>query len=124
MSVAMQAITEQLEAHNIDKEADTLRSFYESVKMRAQGIESAEGKQRIIVELYDKFFKNAFPRMTDRLGIVYTPLEVVDFIIHSIEDVLKAEFGKSMADENVHIIDPLHWHWHICNPVASIGPYP
>lgn len=106
MSVAMQTITEQLEAHNIDKEADTLRSFYESVKMRAQGIESAEGKQRIIVELYDKFFKNAFPRMTDRLGIVYTPLEVVDFIIHSIEDVLKAEFGKSMADENVHIIDP------------------
>ncbi len=62
MSIAMQAITEQLEAHNIDKEADTLRSFYESVKMRAQGIESAEGKQRIIVELYDKFFKNAFPR--------------------------------------------------------------
>lgn len=106
MSVAMQAITEQLEAHNIDKEVDTLRSFYESVKMRAQGIESAEGKQRIVVELYDKFFRNAFPRMTDRLGIVYTPLEVVDFIIHSIEDVLKAEFGKSMADENVHIIDP------------------
>lgn len=106
MSIAMQAVTEQLEAHNIDKEADTLRSFYESVKMRAAGIESAEGKQRIIVELYDKFFKNAFPRMTDRLGIVYTPVEVVDFIIHSIEDVLKAEFGKSMADENVHIIDP------------------
>jgi predicted helicase len=106
MSIAMQAVTEQLEAHNIDKEADTLHSFYESVKMRAAGIESAEGKQRIIVELYDKFFKNAFPRMTERLGIVYTPIEVVDFIIHSIEDVLKAEFGKSMADENVHIIDP------------------
>tara|TARA_R110001606_G_scaffold399223_1_gene582511 strand:- start:2876 stop:7843 length:4968 start_codon:yes stop_codon:yes gene_type:complete len=105
MSIAMQAVTEQLEAHNIDKEADTLRSFYESVKMRAAGIESAEGKQRIIVELYDKFFKNAFPRMTDRLGIVYTPVEVVDFIIHSIEDVLKAEFGKSMADENVHLLD-------------------
>jgi predicted helicase len=44
--------------------------------------------------------------MTDRLGIVYTPIEVVDFIIHSIEDVLIAEFGKNMADENVHIIDP------------------
>lgn len=106
MSIAMQIINEQLEAHNIDKEASTLRSFYESVKMRAAGIESAEGKQRIIVELYDKFFKNAFRRVTDRLGIVYTPVEVVDFIIHSIEDVLKAEFGKSMADNNVHIIDP------------------
>jgi len=106
MSIAMQTVNEQLEAHNIDKEASTLRSFYESVKMRAAGIESAEGKQRIIVELYEKFFKNAFRRVTDRLGIVYTPVEVVDFIIHSIEDVLKAEFGKSMADNNVHIIDP------------------
>ena len=74
--------------------------------MRARGIHSAEGKQRIILELYDKFFKNAFPRITERLGIVYTPTEVVDFIIHSIENVLNDEFGSSLADENVHIIDP------------------
>lgn len=106
MSKAMQDVLEQLQGHHLEKEADTLESFYESVKMRAQGIESAEGKQRIVVELYDKFFRNAFPRMTERLGIVYTPIEVVDFIIHSIEDVLRAEFGKSMADDNVHIIDP------------------
>lgn len=105
MSIAMQAVTEQLEAHNIDKEADTLRSFYESVKMRAAGIESAEGKQRIIVELYDKFFKNAFPRMTDRLGIVYTPIEVVDFILHSVEDIMRSEFNSSLAEPNVHILD-------------------
>ncbi|NLY14509.1 MAG: DEAD/DEAH box helicase [Gammaproteobacteria bacterium] len=105
MSLAMQAITEQLEEHNINKEADTLRSFYESVKMRAQGIESAEGKQRIIVELYDKFFKNAFPRMTDRLGIVYTPIEVVDFILHSVEDIMRSEFNSSLAEPNVHILD-------------------
>ncbi|EAZ97691.1 helicase domain protein [Marinobacter sp. ELB17] len=105
MSLAMQALTEQLKGHNIDKEADTLRSFYESVKMRAQGVESAEGKQRIIVELYDKFFKNAFPRMTDRLGIVYTPIEVVDFILHSVEDVMRSEFNSSLAEPNVHILD-------------------
>src|SRR5699024_6870450 len=80
MSKAMQAVVTALEAHHIDKEADTLQSFYQSVQMRAEGIESAEGKQRIIVELYDKFFRKAFPRMTDRLGIVYTPVEVVDFI--------------------------------------------
>lgn len=105
MSLAMQAVTEQLEAHNIDKEAAALQSFYESVKMRAQGIESAEGKQRIIVELYDKFFKNAFPRMTDRLGIVYTPIEVVDFILHSVEDIMRSEFNSSLAEPNVHILD-------------------
>lgn len=106
MSQAMQQVLDKLHEHSLDKERSTLESFYESVKLRAEGINSAEGKQRIIVELYDKFFRNAFPRMTDRLGIVYTPVEVVDFIIQSIENVLTAEFGKSMADENVHIIDP------------------
>lgn len=106
ISKAMQSVITALEAHHIDKEAKTLQSFYESVQMRADGIESAEGKQRIIVELYDKFFRNAFPRMTERLGIVYTPLEVVDFILHSVEDVMQQEFGASLADEQVHILDP------------------
>ena len=106
ISVAMQELLDVMQSHNIDKEAKTLQSFYESVKMRASGIHSAEGKQRIILELYDKFFKNAFPRITERLGIVYTPTEVVDFIIHSIENVLNDEFASSLADENVHIIDP------------------
>jgi len=106
MSQAMQQVLDKLHEHHLDKERYTLESFYESVKMRAEGINSAEGKQRIVVELYDKFFRNAFPRMTERLGIVYTPIEVVDFIIHSVEDVLNTEFNSSMADENVHILDP------------------
>jgi predicted helicase len=106
MSIAMQDILDKLEAHRLDKEADTLHQFYDSVKMRAEGIDNAEGKQKIVVELYDKFFRNAFPRMTERLGIVYTPVEVVDFIIHSVNDVLKNEFGQTLGDENVHIIDP------------------
>ncbi|WKD30223.1 DEAD/DEAH box helicase family protein [Halomonas sp. KG2] len=106
MSQAMQQVLDKLQEHSLDKERSTLESFYASVKMRAEGINSAEGKQRIIVELYDKFFANAFPRMTDRLGIVYTPIEVVDFILHSVENILKTEFNSSMADENVHILDP------------------
>lgn len=106
MSQAMQQVLDKLQEHSLDKERSTLESFYESVKMRAEGINSAEGKQRIIVELYDKFFANAFPRMTDRLGIVYTPIEVVDFILHSVENILKTEFNSSMADKNVHILDP------------------
>lgn len=106
ISVAMQDLLDILESHRLDKEAKQLESFYESVKMRASGVHSAEGKQKIILELYDKFFKNAFPRITERLGIVYTPTEVVDFIIHSIENVLNEEFGASLADEGVHILDP------------------
>ncbi|RUT40193.1 DEAD/DEAH box helicase [Pseudomonas sp. PAMC 29040] len=106
MSCAMQNVLDVLQEHRLDKEADTLQRFYDSVKMRADGIENAEGKQKIIVELYDKFFRNAFPRMTERLGIVYTPVEVVDFIIHSVNDILQSEFGQTLGSDGVHIIDP------------------
>ncbi|WP_219272825.1 type ISP restriction/modification enzyme [Pseudomonas sp. Xaverov 83] len=106
MSCAMQNVLNVLQEHRLDKEADTLQRFYDSVKMRADGINNAEGKQKIIVELYDKFFRNAFPRMTERLGIVYTPVEVVDFIIHSVNDILKSEFSQTLGSDGVHIIDP------------------
>jgi predicted helicase len=106
MSQSMQKMLDLLEEQSFDKDAETLNKFYESVKMRASGIDNAEGKQRIIIELYDKFFKTAFPKMVEKLGIVYTPVEVVDFIIHSVNDILKKEFGRNIADENVHILDP------------------
>ncbi len=106
ISVSMQTMLNLLEDQAFDKDAETLQAFYDSVKMRASGIDNAEGKQRIIIELYDKFFKTAFPKMVEKLGIVYTPVEVVDFIIHSVSDVLKKEFDRSLADENIHILDP------------------
>jgi predicted helicase len=106
MSKAMQGVLDVLQEHRLDKEADTLERFYDSVKMRADGIDSAAGKQKIVVELYDKFFRNAFPKMTERLGIVYTPVEVVDFIIHSVNDILQKEFGQTFGSDGVHIIDP------------------
>ncbi len=106
VSRAMQSVLEVLDAHNLEKEAESLDKFYASVKRRAEGIDNAEAKQKIIVELYDKFFRNAFPRMTERLGIVYTPVEVVDFIIHSVNEVLQAEFGQTLGSRGVHILDP------------------
>lgn len=106
VSKAMQGVLDVLDKHNLDKETDTLTKFYESVRMRAAGITEVRAKQKIIVELYDKFFRNAFPRLVEKLGIVYTPVEVVDFIIHSINDVLQQEFGQTLGDKGVHIIDP------------------
>ena len=106
MSQSMQKMLDLLEGQSLEKDAETLQKFYESVKMRAAGIDNAEGKQRIIIELYDKFFKTAFPKMVEKLGIVYTPIEVVDFIIHSVNDILIKEFGRSISDENIHILDP------------------
>jgi predicted helicase len=106
ISKAMQGVLDALQEHHLEKEADTLQAFYDSVKLRAEGIDNAAGKQKIVVELYDKFFRNAFPRMTERLGIVYTPVEVVDFIIHSVAHILKTEFSQTLGSQGVHIIDP------------------
>jgi len=106
ISKAMQKMIDLLEAQAIDKDTQILDSFYKSVQRRVSGIDNAEGRQRVIIELYDRFFKTAFPKMAKQLGIVYTPVEVVDFIVHSVDDVLKAEFNRSLTDENVHILDP------------------
>ncbi|PJN92745.1 hypothetical protein CNY89_27030, partial [Amaricoccus sp. HAR-UPW-R2A-40] len=64
-----------------------------------------QAKQRLIVELYDKFFE-AFPRTTEKLGIVYTPVEIVDFIIHSVNEMLLKHFGQTLGSKGVHILDP------------------
>jgi predicted helicase len=106
VSQAMQKMLDLLEEQTLEKDAQALEKFYESVKMRASGIDNAEGKQRIIIELYDKFFKTAFPKLVEKLGIVYTPVEVVDFQIQSINDILMKEFGRSISDENIHLLDP------------------
>lgn len=106
MSKAMQSVLDALDRHSLHKETDRLESFYTSVRERASGIDTAYGRQKVIKELYDGFFQQAFPRLKDRLGIVYTPLEVVDFIIRSINDVLESEFGQTLGSEGVHIMDP------------------
>ena len=106
VSQAMQAMLDKLDDEAIDKEAETLDKFYASVHDRAAKLDNAEARQKVIIELYDEFFKNAFPKMAERLGIVYTPVEVVDFIIQSVQDILRSEFDSSLGDEDVHIIDP------------------
>lgn len=106
VSQAMQHVLDVLQEHRLDKEADTLERFYASVKRKAANIDNAAAKQKIVVELYDKFFRNAFPKMTEKLGIVYTPVEVVDFIIHSVNDVLEQEFSENLGSKGVHILDP------------------
>ncbi|SDX72326.1 DEAD/DEAH box helicase [Roseicitreum antarcticum] len=106
VSRAMQRVLDVLNEANLDKESKDLEKFYASVKMRSQGITDPQAKQKLIVELYDKFFRRAFPRTTEKLGIVYTPVEIVDFIIHSVNEVLQSEFGQTLGSPGVHIIDP------------------
>ena len=106
VSKAMSKIVTLLNEKIDEGDRKSLDKFYESVRMRAEKIDNAESKQKIVVELYDKFFTTAFPKVKEQLGIVYTPVEVVDFIIHSVEHVLNEQFGRSLNDRNVKIIDP------------------
>ncbi|MFE3644825.1 DEAD/DEAH box helicase [Streptomyces sp. NPDC059169] len=106
VSRAMQRMLDVLDDTGLDAETKTLEDFYHSVRVRAEGIDNHEGRQHVIVELYDKFFKTALPKTADALGIVYTPIEVVDFIIRSTEQALRKHLDKSLSDEGVQIIDP------------------
>lgn len=106
VSQVMNKMVEALDEANLDTETQQLESFYESVRTRAAGIEDAAAKQTIVKELYEKFFSTAFSRTSEKLGIVYTPNEIVDFILHSVNDILVDEFGTSISDKDVHILDP------------------
>lgn len=85
---------------------DKLDEFYRTVELTLNGIDTSEGKQKVITALYEKFFKNAFPKDQAINGVVYTPQEIVDFIIHSCVEVLKQEFGVDINDVGVNVLDP------------------
>jgi predicted helicase len=107
VSKAMQGMIDLLDEHSLDKETESLEGFYDSVRMRVEGIDNAAGKQKIITELYEGFFSKAFPKAAESLGIVYTPIELVDFVLHAADHALRKHFnGTSITDEGVNILDP------------------
>lgn len=107
VSRAMQGILEKLASNSVfEKEREPLEKFYSTMIRDIKEIKTMRGKQDILVELYNNFFAKAFPKMVSKLGIVYTPIEVVDYILHSAEYMLQKHFGKSMGDRGVHLIEP------------------
>ena len=106
VSRSMQKMLDFLEKEELDRDTEALANFYEDVRKNVGDIDNLEGKQSIIKTLYEKFFKGAFPKTVEKLGIVYTPVECVDFIIRSVNDILKSDFGCTLSDENVNILDP------------------
>ena len=95
-----------LRENGLESELDNLEDFYKDVEARVKEISTNAGRQRVIYELYDKFFAHAFKKTATRLGIVYTPVEIVDFTLRSAESVLYNNFARHLSGRNVHIIDP------------------
>ncbi len=106
VSQVMQRMVDALDDAQLDAETEKLEKFYESVRLRAADVTSASGKQTVIKDLYERFFKKAFKKQSEALGIVYTPIEIVDFILQAANDVSKKHFDKGLTDENVHVLDP------------------
>lgn len=106
VSKSLNEVITTFKLFGFEKEQEQLKPFYDSVKLRASGIDNAAGKQKLIVTLYDKFFSTGFKDTTEQLGIVFTPVEVVDFIVRSVDYALQKYFGKHLADKGVHILDP------------------
>ena len=105
VSKVMQAMTDALDGHGLDAETQRLDKFYDSVRLRAEQVVSAEGKQHLIAELYEKFFRTAFKKQSEALGIVYTPTEVVDFILRAADHACREHLGHGLTDEGVHLLD-------------------
>lgn len=105
VSKSMERVYDKLEQHSLSDETKSLSSLYKSIGDNANYAKSDKEKQEIIKNLYDNFFNNAFKKESEKLGIVYTPIEVVDFIIHSVNYALKKHFGKELKDKKVNILD-------------------
>ena len=105
VSKVMQSMVDALDGAGLESETSSLTRFYDSVRVRAEEVTSAEGKQQVIAELYERFFKIGFAKQASALGIVYTPVEIVDFIVRAANDALSEAFGKTLSDADVHILD-------------------
>lgn len=108
VSIAMEKMVETLRQYGIetDSEKRELAELYSSVRLRAEGVRTDGGRQKIIKELYEKFFSQAFKTTSEKMGIVYTPNEVVNYILHATDRLLQKEFGQRLADPGVNILDP------------------
>ncbi|MGV9860927.1 DEAD/DEAH box helicase [Gordonia sp. NPDC003425] len=106
VSRTMQAMVDQLGGAGLEAETAHLEDFYHSVRIRASEVTTADGKQQVIAELYEKFFKVGFAKQAEALGIVYTPVEIVDFILRAADHASREAFGRGLTDDAVHVLDP------------------
>ncbi len=106
ISKALDKMVEKLSTLGLQGETKDLKNLYESVKTEAMHAKSQKSQQELIKNLYNTFFKVAFRKQSERLGIVYTPIEVVDFILRATNGILKKHFNTDFNDKNITIFDP------------------
>jgi predicted helicase len=102
---AMERMLSVLDQHDLEAENESLQKFYDSVRRKVADVKDREGRQELVRRLYDTFLTTAFRRTADKLGIVFTPIPIVDFILRSADEALQREFGQALSGKDVHILD-------------------
>ncbi len=103
---ALDKMVQKLSTLGLEGETKDLKNLYESVKTEATHAKSQKSQQELIKNLYNTFFKEAFRKQSEKLGIVYTPIEVVDFILRATNGILKKHFNTDFNDQSITIFDP------------------
>lgn len=103
---ALDKMVLKLSTLGLEGETKDLKNLYESVKTEAMHAKSQKSQQELIKNLYNTFFKEAFRKQSEKLGIVYTPIEVVDFILRATNGILKKHFNTDFNDQSITIFDP------------------
>ncbi|GAA8742020.1 DEAD/DEAH box helicase family protein [Helicobacter pylori] len=106
ISKALDKMVQKLSTLGLQGETKDLKNLYESVKTEAMHAKSQKSQQELIKNLYNTFFKVAFRKQSEKLGIVYTPIEVVDFILRATNGILKKHFNTDFNDKSITIFDP------------------
>ena len=123
VSKTMKKVLDHLDQYGFRNELKDLEKFYQGISRRIEKIDNSASRQKIIKELYENFIKTAFPKTAEKLGVAYTPVEIVDFILRSADEILKDEFGgKRLTDEGVHIIDPFVGTGTFLNRLIQMNP--
>ena len=94
IAIAFSNLQYDFAAFGLEEEIQDLADFHESIRMRTSGINNTEDRRRILLEF------------ASQLGIIDTPVEIVDFILRSTNEILRDEFGRTISDEGVHVLDP------------------
>ena len=103
ISTALEKLTKKAK---FEAELEGLEKFYADAQRELKGITTREARQSFIKKIYGNFFKSAYKKSSKKHGIVYTPVEVIDFIIRSTEAILGEHFGSSFNDRSVSVLDP------------------
>ena len=108
MCLALSGVLDEFTAGGLDTDTRCapLVGFYKSVDDRLAGAVTGDARIGVLLEVYEGFFEAAMPDVCDKLGLVYTPVEIVDFVLRSADAVARQQFGRGLTDDDVHILDP------------------